>query len=167
MQETRVRSLGGEKPLEKEMATHSGTLAWKIPWTGEPCRLQSMGSQRVGHDWAISLLLGGHRRSRQSVSISMVSLPTWVSVRVQSPNMCRVLPFSEKAAVTAEGVCCLQWEGFQSGLFLAARPETSSLGLKTQYKEERLKTHPQGCSKDFTGYEPESGVNSKAVPHIS
>ena len=45
MQETRVRSLGGEKPLEKEMATHSGTLAWKIPWTEEPGRLQSMGSQ--------------------------------------------------------------------------------------------------------------------------
>ena len=36
--------------LEKEMATHSSTLAWKIPWTEEPCRLQSMGSQRVGHD---------------------------------------------------------------------------------------------------------------------
>jgi len=43
MQETRVRSLGGEDPLEKEMATHSSTLAWKIPWMEEPCRLQSMG----------------------------------------------------------------------------------------------------------------------------
>ena len=50
MQETQVRSLGGEDPLEKEMATHSSTLAWKIPWTEELCRLQSMGSQRVGHD---------------------------------------------------------------------------------------------------------------------
>ena len=48
--ETRVRSLGWEDPLEKEMATHSSTLAWKIPWTEEPDRLQSMGSQRVGHD---------------------------------------------------------------------------------------------------------------------
>ena len=47
MQETWVRSLGGEVPLEKEMATHSSTLAWKIPWTEEPGRLQSMGSQRV------------------------------------------------------------------------------------------------------------------------
>ena len=44
-----------EDPLEKEMATHSSTLAWKIPWTEEPVRLQSMGSQRVGHDWATSL----------------------------------------------------------------------------------------------------------------
>ena len=50
MWETRVQSLGGEDPLEKEMTIHSSTLAWKIPWTEEPDRLQSMGSQRVGHD---------------------------------------------------------------------------------------------------------------------
>ena len=51
MRETRVRSLGREDPLEKEMATHSSTLAWKIPWMEEPGRLQSMGSQRVGENW--------------------------------------------------------------------------------------------------------------------
>ena len=50
MQETRVQSLGQEDPLEKEMATHSSTLAWKIPWMEEPGGLQSMGSPRVGHD---------------------------------------------------------------------------------------------------------------------
>ena len=50
MQETRVQSLGWEDPLEKEMATHSSTLAWRIPWREEPGRLQSMGSQRVGHN---------------------------------------------------------------------------------------------------------------------
>ena len=50
MRETRVRSLGGEDPLEKEMATYSSTLAWKIPWTEEPCRLQSTRSQRVRQD---------------------------------------------------------------------------------------------------------------------
>ena len=50
MRETRFQSLGGEDPLEKEMATHSSILAWKTPWTEEPGRLQSMGSQRVGHD---------------------------------------------------------------------------------------------------------------------
>ena len=50
MRETWVRSLGGEDPLEKEMATHSSTLAWKIPWMEEPGGLQSMGSQRVGHN---------------------------------------------------------------------------------------------------------------------
>ena len=50
MQETGIRSLGREDPLEKEMATHSSTLAWRIPWREEPGRLQFMGSQRVGHD---------------------------------------------------------------------------------------------------------------------
>ena len=50
MRKTRVRFLGREDPLEQEMAIHSNTLAWKIPWTEEPDRLQSMGSQRVGHD---------------------------------------------------------------------------------------------------------------------
>ena len=50
MQDTRVSSLGWEDPLEKEMAIYSSTIAWKIPWTEEPGRLQSTGSQRVGHD---------------------------------------------------------------------------------------------------------------------
>ena len=50
MRETWVRSLGGEDPLEKEMATHSSFLAWKMPWTEEPGRLQSVGLQRVRHD---------------------------------------------------------------------------------------------------------------------
>ena len=50
MQETQVQSLGWEDPLKKEMATHSSILAWRIPWTKEPDGLQSMGSQRVGHD---------------------------------------------------------------------------------------------------------------------
>ena len=50
MWETQVQYLGREDPLEKEMATHSSTLGWRIPWREEPSRLQSMGSQRVGHD---------------------------------------------------------------------------------------------------------------------
>ena len=50
MKETQVRFLGGKDPLEKGMATHSSILAWRIPWTEEPGRLQSMGSQRVGYD---------------------------------------------------------------------------------------------------------------------
>ena len=52
MWETWVRSLGQEDPLEKELATHFSILAWKIPWTEKPGRLQPMGSQRVGQDWA-------------------------------------------------------------------------------------------------------------------
>ena len=50
MRETWVQSLGGQDLLEKEMASRSSTLAWEIPWTEEPGRLQSMGSQRAGHD---------------------------------------------------------------------------------------------------------------------
>ena len=50
MQETWARSLGGENPLEEDMATHFSILAWKIPWTKEPGGLQSIGSQRVRHD---------------------------------------------------------------------------------------------------------------------
>ena len=57
MQETWVCSLGREDPLEKEMATHSSILAWRIPWREDTGRLQSLGLQRVGHDWATSLSL--------------------------------------------------------------------------------------------------------------
>ena len=53
IRETWVRSLGWEDPLEKGMATHCSILAWRIPWTEEPGGLQSMGSQRVRHDWVI------------------------------------------------------------------------------------------------------------------
>ena len=55
MWETQVQSLGWEDPLEKEMAIHSSTIAWKIPWTEEPGRLQSMGLQRAGHNCVTSL----------------------------------------------------------------------------------------------------------------
>ena len=51
MQETQVRSLGQEDPLEQKLATHSNILAWRISWTEEPGGLQPMGLQRVGHDW--------------------------------------------------------------------------------------------------------------------
>ena len=57
MRETPVRSSGGEDLLEKEMETQSSILAWKIPWTEESLRLQSMGSQRVRHDWVTSFSL--------------------------------------------------------------------------------------------------------------
>ena len=58
IRETWVRSLGRDDSLEKEMATHSSNIAWKIPWTEDPGRLQSMGPQRVGHDWVTSLSYG-------------------------------------------------------------------------------------------------------------
>ena len=63
MQETWVQSLGWEDPLEKAMAIHSRTIAWKIPWTEEPSRLQSVGSQRVRHDGVTSLSLSVYTRN--------------------------------------------------------------------------------------------------------
>ena len=67
MKETWVPSLGREDPLEKEMATHSSILAWRIPWTEEPGGLQSMGLQRVGHDWATSLSLSAHPTKEKNI----------------------------------------------------------------------------------------------------
>ena len=60
IQETRVQSLGGEEPLEEEMATCSSIFAWKIPWTEEPGGLQSMGLQRVGHNCKVCVCTGSH-----------------------------------------------------------------------------------------------------------
>ena len=60
MQKTLVHFLGGEDPLEKGMATHSSMLAWRIAWTKEPGRLQSMGSQRVGQDWVAKHTVYAH-----------------------------------------------------------------------------------------------------------
>ena len=71
MRETLVRSLSQEDPLEKEMATHSSTLAWNLPWTEDPGRLQSTGSQRVGHDWVTSL---SFLYSYHSITISHIKL---------------------------------------------------------------------------------------------
>ena len=75
MRETRVWYLGWEDPLEKEMATYSSTLAWKIPWMEEPGRLQSMGWLRVGHDWATSLSLFTFMHWRRKWQPTPVFLP--------------------------------------------------------------------------------------------
>ena len=86
--ETWVRSLGWEDPLEKEMATHSSILAWGIPWTEEPGRLQSTGSQRVWHDWATSLSLSCDLRLLNAYS-------HWQPIfRVNSPSLSLCLFFS-------------------------------------------------------------------------
>ena len=69
VQETRVWSLGWEYPLEKEMASHSSILAWKISWTEEPGGMQSMGSQRVGHDWAANTNTNKGVRNFEKISL--------------------------------------------------------------------------------------------------
>ena len=75
MKETLVRLLGQEVPLEKEMATHSSILAWKILWTEEPDGLQSMGSLRVRHNWATSLSLFAFMHWRRKWQPTPVFLP--------------------------------------------------------------------------------------------
>ena len=74
MQETWVWSLGQEDPLEKGMATHSSILAWRIPWTEEPGRLQSMGSQTVGHGWVADTHNGRKKRKREREKCFIKSL---------------------------------------------------------------------------------------------
>ena len=75
MEETQIQSLGGEDPLEKEIATNSSIFAWRIPWTEEPGRLQSSGSLRVGHDWATSLSLFTFTHWRRKWQPTPVFLP--------------------------------------------------------------------------------------------
>ena len=70
MQETWVRSLGQEDPLEKEMATHSSIVAWKISWTKESGGLQYMGLQRVGHNWVANTYLLTYHLSKYLTSYS-------------------------------------------------------------------------------------------------
>ena len=76
MQETWVWSLGQKDPPEKGMATHSSVLAWKIPWTEEPCRLQSIGLLRIGHNWVTNgcTLFTYLLSSRQHIMLTKVRL---------------------------------------------------------------------------------------------
>ena len=98
MRETQAWSLGWEDPLEKEMAINSRTIPWKIPWTEEPGRLQSMGSQRVGHDWVTSLYtswclhLKGKSISSLQPHISHFWIHRWSKVAVALKN-CSCLLF--------------------------------------------------------------------------
>ena len=80
MRETQVLSLGQEDPLEKETASHSGILVWRIPWTEKPGRLQSTSSQRVGHNWATSLYYTILCRQRWRSSIQSAKTRLGVTV---------------------------------------------------------------------------------------
>ena len=79
MQETRVQFLGQKDPLEKGMAIHSSILAWRIPWTEEPGGLQSVGSQRVGHDWATNTTLLLLLVVVQSLSCVQLFMTPWTA----------------------------------------------------------------------------------------
>ena len=116
--ETRVQSLGWEDPLEKEMATHSNILAWKIPWTEEPGGLQSMGLQRVGHDWATSLSVGYKNENQRGNKGLKIFL------NLKSDNSKNI---SRNFSGAVEGsVGCSLWQ-FSFGWFLV--PAYTSQGL--------------------------------------
>ena len=84
MQETQVRSLGQEHPLEKGMATHTSNLAWRISWTEDPGGFQSMGSQRVGHDWVtnthniVSVFLPVNSKSSEQIQLEIIDMANLV-----------------------------------------------------------------------------------------
>ena len=81
MQETWVWSLGWEDPLEEGMTTYSSVLAWRISWTAEPSWLQSMGSQRIGHDWATK-----HKQLRVCTGVN------WLATQVETPWVIWTMP---------------------------------------------------------------------------
>ena len=135
--ETRFQSLGGEDPLEKEMATHSRIPAWKIPWTEEPGRLQSMGSQRVRHNWATSLSLSFFRRMTNK---------TLISGFIHSPCPLVLVPY----------ICTLIfWELILSlpcqSLLLAPSPTSHSLIIRLETVQGPCKLHLPILSKTATG----------------
>ena len=130
MWETRVWSLGWEDPLEKEMAIHSSTIAWKIPWVEEPGRLQSMGLQRVRHDWATS-------RSRPPFGSLICFLSLWVCfcfVKSSSVSPFKIPHISDTIWYICLSLCfihfCLDWTPTM-GQALSLLLGTQILNLKT------------------------------------
>ena len=82
MWETWVRFLGQKYPLEKEMAIYSSTLAWKIPWAEEPGRLQSMGSQRIGHDFTFTFTFHFHALEKEMATHSSGMEIYWSKISI-------------------------------------------------------------------------------------
>ena len=145
MQETQVRPLGWEDSLEKEMATHSRTLAWKIPWTEEPGRLQSMGSLRVGHDCATSL-------SFTFIMVSRSSLQHLTSFKedMEKPVPC---PPEDGALRKAKLRTMSTWMITPHGPGAAVRESQSTGGVRGRH-------HPE------QGVRPLERLSPSAVPGV-
>ena len=113
MQETGVWSLGGEDTLEKETTTHSSIVAWRIPWTGEPGGLQSMGSQRIRHNWVTwhptPVLLPGKSHGRRS----LVGCSPWGRTRLSDFSFIFHFHALEKEMATHSSV--LAWRIPETG----------------------------------------------------
>ena len=114
MPETWVTSLGGEDPLEEIMATHSSILAWRIPWTEEPSRLQSIGSQRVEHDWVTNAT---------TTTTKAIPLCVWVLCGILPLNYLRVV-CDTILSVPCWGRCCVCCAWLLSCIWLLVTPWT-------------------------------------------
>ena len=108
MRETWVQSLGREDLLEKEMATHSSVLAWRIPWMEEPGGLQSMGSQRVGHDWATSLTHSAKEEASPTNTNCLESEKIKTKTQPSKPRMTGKGP---RAIFWGRSGCFTSWQG--------------------------------------------------------
>ena len=139
MRETQVQFLGREDPLEKEMAIHSRTLAWKIPWTEETDRLQSMGSQRTGHDWVTSLTHLDMFREEADLGLAFLvpqrlkCMPPMQETQVWSLGLEDPL---EKETVTHSSI--LTWKN----------PWTGSLAGYSPWGHKELNSTEHSCNPD-------------------
>jgi len=126
MWETQVQSLGWEDHLEKEMAIHSSTIAWKIPWTEEPGRLQPMGSQRVGHDWATSLSL--------SLWTKLAKVKEYKLSFIKSENMMLLMRFIQKASKSGKLSSDHRTGKFQFSFQSQRRPMSNNVHTTIQFR---------------------------------
>ena len=105
-QETQVQSVGWEDTMEEGMATHSSTLAWKIPWTEEPGRLQSLGSQRVWHDW-VNEHTHTHTHTQWKYKVPLTSQHNTVVLLLQIIKLLSVLNYSSITIIPRK--CLRTW----------------------------------------------------------
>ena len=160
MRETWVLSLGWEDPLEKEMATHSSILAWRIPWAEEPGGLQSTGSQRVRHDWVISLSQNFDFNLINIVSACLTWVLDWKPSRgmLCNPYLSLYPPVLRYAAY----VCWMRWSSCHSvmsdSLWSRGLPGCSVHGRF--FRQESWSGVPVPSAEDLpnSGIEPRSTI---------
>ena len=145
MRETRLWSLGREDPLEKEMATHSSILAWRIPRTEEPGGLQPTGSKRVGHDWATSLSL--RQSATNGAATDFDSLTTYTSEWVKPLSHVRIFAAPWTAAYQAPLSMGFSRQGYWSGLPLPSPGDLPDPGVEPRsptLQADALTSEPPG-----------------------
>ena len=140
MEETKVRSLGWEDSLKKEMATHSSILAWRIPWAEEPDGLQFMGSQRVGHDWAtntFTLILKKRNNFNITLSPSLDIQHFHISHKIRT---CTGILFNQDCIIYEALLEHFTNRRKQKWLCLYAQGSICILLTKSKYQTHNIKT---------------------------